>query len=286
MSVDKLLERIRKTKNPSVIDLSVMREQIPDSILNESETTIAAMESYGRQVMQLLKGIVPAIRLSYGYFACMGAPGLDLFHCFLQAAKDDGFYVIVDTADVYSERLTRAAAEFFMNLPCDGLVVSGHAGSDIVKIYADFLKQSKKSVFVTLRSPNRSASQLQDLMAGSRLVHIAAADHMKRLCEEYTTRSGYSQIGAVAAANSAESLRLLRSKYPGLFLLVDGYDYTNANAKNCSFAFDKLGHGAIVCACDSILSAWKDEPMVDPLTCVQGAAERMKKNITRYISIL
>ena len=286
MSVEKLLERIRKTKNPSVIDLSIVPEQIPNSILNESDTTIAAIESYGRQVLGLLKGVVPAIRLSYGYFACMGAPGLELFHSFLKTAKNDGFYVIVDAADVYSERLTRSIAEFFMNLPCDGLIVSGHAGNDIVKVYADFLKQSKKSIFVTLRSPNRSASQLQDLMAGSRLVHIAAADHMKRLCEEHTTRSGYSQIGAVAAATSAESLRILRSKYPGLFLLVDGYDYNNANAKNCSYAFDKLGHGSIICACDSVLSAWKDDLKMDPLVCVKEAAERMKKNITRYISIL
>ena len=286
MSVEKLLERIRKTKNPSVIDLSITQDQIPAAILDEHENAMAAIEAYGTTVMDAFRGLVPAIRLSYSHFACMGAEGIAVFQRLLQAAKTGGFCVLVDVPEVSSLRLVQASAEFFMNLPCDGLIISGYAGSDVVKPYADLLKQTKKCVFVILRNANRSASQLQDLMTGSRLVHIAAADIIKRLGESFLARSGYSQFGGVASATSADSLRTLRSKYPNIFLLVDGYDYSNANAKNCSFAFDKLGHGAIVCACDSVLSAWKQEPMMDPVECVVAAAERMKKNLTRYVSVL
>jgi len=78
----------------------------------------------------------------------------------------------------------------------------------------------------------------------------------------------------------------LRSKYPEMFLLVDGYDYSGANAKNCSFAFDRLGHGAIVCAGSSIIGAWKEETEADPLAAAVSAVERMKKNLTRYVTIL
>lgn len=286
MSVDKLLERIRKTKNPSVIDLSITPNQIPQSFIAEQDSLLLAMETYGKAVMEALKGIVPALRLSYGYYACMGAEGLAVFQRLLEAGKASGFYMLVDAAELPSVRLTQTSAELFMNLPCDGLIISAYAGSDVVKPYTDLLKQTKKSIFVTLRNANRSASQLQDLMTGSRLVHLAAADIVKRLGESFVVRSGYSQLGGVASATSADSLRTLRSKYPNLFLLVDGYDYSNANAKNCSFAFDKLGHGAIVCAGDSVLSAWQQEPMLDSVECVVTAAERMKKNLTRYVSIL
>lgn len=286
MSVEKLLERIRKTKNPSMIELSVTSDQIPESILNGHESTVAVIEDYALKVLTAVKGLVPAIRLPYGHFACMGAEGLAVFHNLLKEAKDAGFYVLVDAVDAASVRVAQVSAEFFMGLPCDGVIISGYAGSDMIKPYTELIKSAKKSVFVTLRHANRSASQLQDLMTGSRLVHIAAADVIKRQSESYLTRSGYSQIGGVASATSADSLRTLRSKYPNLFLLVDGYDHSNANAKYCSYAFDKLGYGAIVCACDSVLSGWKEEPMLDPLNCVVSAAERMKKNITRYISIL
>ena len=101
-------------------------------------------------------------------------------------------------------------------------------------------------------------------------------------------KCGYSQVGALAAASAADSLRSLREKYKRMFLLLDGYDYPNANAKNCRFAFDRLGHGAAACAGISITAAWK-EAQTDGTDFVEqslAAAERMKKNLTRYTTVL
>jgi len=95
-------------------------------------------------------------------------------------------------------------------------------------------------------------------------------------------------MGILAAATASDSLKSLRVKYPDLFLLVDGYDYPNANAKNCSHAFDQYGHGAAVCAGNSISGAWKlaESDGTDFLAHAQNAVERMKKNVIRYITIL
>ena len=92
----------------------------------------------------------------------------------------------------------------------------------------------------------------------------------------------------MAAASSAESLRSLRAKYPRLFFLLDGFDYPNANAKNCSFAFDNLGHGAAACVGLSITAAWKEDGAEGEgyLEAACLAVERLKKNIQRYITIL
>ena len=94
-------------------------------------------------------------------------------------------------------------------------------------------------------------------------------------------------VVALAAASSAESLRTLRSKYPRLFLLLDGYDYPNANAKNCSFAFDKFGHGAAACS-SRIATAWKqcESDGSDYLDHAKAAAERMKKNLRKFFLTL
>ena len=115
-----------------------------------------------------------------------------------------------------------------------------------------------------------------------------AADHVNRYGGGTEGKHGYSRVGILAAASSAESLRSLRAKYPRLFFLLDGFDYPNANAKNCSFAFDKFGHGAVACGGTAITCAWKKEESdgSDYLTHAQAAADRMKKNLTRYITIL
>jgi hypothetical protein len=114
---------------------------------------------------------------------------------------------------------------------------------------------------------------------------MVGADHVNRYGSDTEGKCGYARVGILAAASSAESLRTLRSKYPKLFFLLDGYDYPNANAKNCSFAFDRLGHGGAACACAGILGAWK-EGEGDPVELAVQAAERMKKNLTRYVNIL
>ena len=98
---------------------------------------------------------------------------------------------------------------------------------------------------------------------------------------------GYTSVGVLAAASAAESMRTLRSKYPKLFLLVDGYDYPNANAKNCANAFDKFGHGAVVSG-SGIATAWcgSESDGTDYLDQAMAAAERMKKNLNRYVTVL
>lgn len=285
MSIEKLQERIRRTKNPSVLNLSLTDSQIPKPILDQQPTFSSACREYAVQLMNALKGTVPAVRFSYSHYALMGTDGLKVLQELLQEGKKCGYYVLLDGVEGASLPLTEYAAQVLCEIECDSLIVPSYAGGDVIIPYTKRLNQSK-SLFVILRSANRSASQLQDLMVGSRLVHMAAADIANRLGSDAVGKSGYSRVGGVASATSADSLRTLRSKYPNLFLLVDGYDYSNSNAKNCSYAFDKLGHGAIVCAGETITSAWKDSLQADYLAAAMTAAERMRKNLTRYVTIL
>ena len=70
--------------------------------------------------------------------------------------------------------------------------------------------------------------------------------------------------------------------------LLDGYDYPGGNGKNCAPAFDKLGHGAIVCAGGSIAGAWltAESDGRDFVEQALETLERVKRNLTRYTTIL
>ena len=111
---------------------------------------------------------------------------------------------------------------------------------------------------------------------------------MNRYGADTAGKFGYTRVGILASASAATGLKNLRMKYPKLFLLLDGADYPNANAKNCSGGFDKFGHGAAACIGTSVTCAWKaaESDGSDFLDHAVAAVERMKKNLTRYVVIL
>jgi len=279
-------------KNPSIVDLSMDFDKIPPQILQQEQNEILAYERYCKELMDGLKGLIPAVRFNMGRFSLMGPDGMFLLSRLTGYARQQDYYVLLDAPESLSRESAEQAVKTLFSDKClwqfDGLVVSAYAGSDVLKPYMSAIKSGTKDVFVVLRTANKSAAELQDLLTGSRLVHMAAADIVYRYCETMAGRSGYSRVAAIGPASVADVLKKLRARYKSLFLLLDGYDYPNANAKNCSFAFDKLGHGAIACAGTSITSAWNTESSdgTDYMKLSVEAAERMKKNLLRYITVL
>lgn len=289
MSVDLLQEKIRKTKNPSVVMFDAFADLIPPQLLEEAESTAAAYEKLSLELLSALKGLVGAVRFGFGSFALWGPDGLQLLSKLMREAKSLGYYVLLDAPEALSamaaKNIATALAQENCAYPCDGIVISAYLGSDVLKPFQPLCKQGK-ALFPIARTGNRSAPEIQDLLTGARLVHTAVADIVTRQGEGMTGKFGYSQVGAVAGASGADSLRSLRAKYNRLFLLLDGFDYPNANAKNCSYAFDKLGRGAAACAGTSIVGAWKEAGESSYISAAVEAAERMKKNLTRYITVL
>ncbi len=288
MSVDILQEKIRKTKNPSILELALPISDLPPQFPENAEGYAA----FCRELMDHLQGSIPAVRLSFAAFALLGHDGLYHLSQTLKQAAQLGYYVLLDAPEILSPASAKMTADAIWGegsaYPCDGLVISGYLGSDVIKPFLPYCKKEKKDLFVVTRTANKSAPELQDLLAGTRLVHAAAADHVNRYGGDTAGRSGYTAVGILAAASAAESLRNLRAKYPKLFILLDGYDYPSANAKNCSFAFDKFGHGAAVCSSTGITCAWKtaEAQGEDYLLQAKAAADKMKKNLLRYVTVL
>ena len=253
MSVDALQEKIRKTKNPCVLCLDAAGDCVPPQF--------DGLCAYYEALLRRLKGVIPGVRVSFGSFALLGGEGLRLLARITELAAELGYYVILDAPELLSAQAAEQAAGVLGAEDCgfawNGLVLPAYGGSDVIRPFAKLTKNGK-ALFPVVRTANRSAAELQDLLSGNRLVHVAAADIISRVGEDFPGKFGYNQIGAVAAASSADSLRSLRTKYPKLFLLLDGMDYPNANAKNCSFAFDKLGRGAAACVGSAVTDAWKD----------------------------
>lgn len=292
MSMDRLQDKIRKTKNPSVVDFDITRELLPPHLLAEEVTFEKAYGRFCMELMDGLRGMVPAVKFNFSGFALLGTEGIVTLSRVLDYAHRLGFYVILEVPEALSAQRAKSNAELIFSddnrWPCDSVLLSAYIGSDGIKPYVQLANETDKTMFVVVRTGNRSAMELQDLLTGGRNVYDAKADVANRFKNTKATKSGYDAIGLVGPGSSASILRKLREKYKNLFILVDGFDYPNANAKNCAEAFDKVGHGAAACSGTSITAAWlvAENDGKDYVADARDAAERMKKNITRYVTVL
>ena len=292
MSIDRLQEKIRKTKNPTVLDFDINEKQLPEQLLAQEGSFLKAYTRFCMELMDVFRGMIPAVKFNFAAFALFGSDGTACLSKLLDYGRQQGFYVILEVPEALSAQRANSNAELLLceqsQWTCDGILISAYIGSDAVKPYAEKLDATGKSLFVVARTANRSAMELQDLLTGGRNVYDAKADIVNRYKNQKATKSGYDRIALVGPASSASILHKLREKYKNLFILVDGYDYPSANAKICAEAFDKLGHGAIVCSGTQITAAWQiaENDGSDYLEDAKEAAERMKKNLTRYVTIL
>ncbi len=291
MAIDKLQEKIRKTKCPIIVDFGVLEEHLPPSVSEKKSTFLLAFELFCQELMSGLKEIVPAVRFDFNMMASYGADGLQVLERLLAYGKKCGYYVLLDGISCLSSQSAQRSAQGMLSNDgswvFDGYILLGYIGSDALRPHVEKLNECDKDLFVVVRTANRSAAEIQDLLTGSRLVHMAVADIANRFSAPLVGKCGYSRVAFLASGSSADSLRSLRSKYKSAFLLVDGADYPNANAKNCACAFDKLGHGAAVCIGASVTGAWmQSESQDDYVEQTVQSVLRFKKNLGRYVSVL
>ncbi len=307
MSIAALQERIRRSKSPVMVGLDPYLPILPPHIVREAfaehgQTLHGAAEAYARfcaELLDALKDVAPAVKLQSACFEALGADGIAVMQRLSVYAKKLGYYVLIDSmrGDVGSVAEIYAQA-MFGEVPvgetahclyaCDALTVNGYLGSDGIKPFLPYCKRDGKNIFLLLKTSNRSSREVQDLLSGDRVVYTAMADLVMRWSTDLFGKNGYSEIGAVVGATFPQTLRLLREKYDRLFFLVPGYGAQGGTAKNVQFAFDRFGHGAIVTASRSILCAWQKAGSdgTDYLTHAVAAAEKMKKEIARYVTIL
>ena len=309
MSMELLQEKIRQKKNPTVAGLDPKLDYIPEHLKAEAfakygQTLQGAAEAYrlfSRGLIDALKDVVPAVKPQSAYYEVLGSAGIAVLEEICAYAKEQGLYVIMDAkrGDIGTTCEAYAAAylggisvgeSFYTPFDCDSVTVNGYLGTDALKPFTALCRERSKSIFLLVKTSNPSSRELQDLIAGDRLVSTVMADLAVRLTdkEELLGPSGYSAIGAVVGATHPRDLKALREKYPQLFFLVPGYGAQGGKARDVQYAFDRFGHGAIVNSYRGIMCAWKktEQNGLDYQEAARNEAVRMREDICRFVTIL
>ena len=115
MSIDILHEKIRKTKNPLIMDFSIRPELMPGHLMEQEGSFDKAYPRFCNELMDGLAGLIPGVRFSFDTFALLGEDGLSVLRKLLAKAGQLGFYVLLDGPQVLSPWAADRAAELLKN---------------------------------------------------------------------------------------------------------------------------------------------------------------------------
>lgn len=299
--MDKLIEAISRTGNPSVVGLDPKPALIPAPVLDGAhaahpESRAAALadayRAFNKAVIDAVADIVPAVKPQVAMYEALGPIGIQLFCDTCAYAAERGLYVLGDvkrgdigsTAALYASHLGGVpdVAEFGEGFGTrvenpwheDAVTVNPYLGEDGVMPFVDVADAAGKDIFVLVRTSNPSSSQLQTLplRSGSDDESPAStvADQVADLVEQWGagTRGehGYSRVGAVVGATHPEEGAALRRRMPHTFFLVPGYGAQGGSASDVAGMFDADGSGAIVNSSRGIIGAWRKDPRAADFT--------------------
>ncbi len=307
MSFEVLQDKIRAMKNPTVAGLDARIDYVPEYIRQAAYAEFGvglkgaceAIYQFNVGLIDALCDIVPAVKPQSAYYENLGWQGMEMLERTIKYAQSKGLYVIADikrgdigaTATAYAEGWlsgTQIEGETYKTFDADCVTLNGYMGSDSINPFLEAAKKDGKTVFVLLKTSNPSSGELQDIVAGDRLVYQVMGDLNERIAKGTEDKYGYTMAGAVTGATYPSDIRALRKRLEHTFFLVPGYGAQGGTAEDVQYAFDKYGHGAIVNSSRGIMCAWKKTggDGHDFGDAARNAAIAMRDDIKRFVTII
>ena len=276
---DRMLDAIEQKQAPLCIGLDPMYERLPKQIREIAAKNrgglgeqAAACREFCQSVIDIVADQVPSVKLQSAYFERCGPTGVQAYFEVADYAKEKGLVVIGDVkrADIGSTAEAYAVAqleEVFLGegknehaVSVDAVTVNPYFGIDGVQPFITVAKQGGQGVIVVVRTTNPSAKDFQDIKDGEgRRVFERIAERVNDWANQpgCVGESGYSLVGAVAAATYPEDTKLLRELMPNSLLLVPGVGVQGGTLADATLAFHEDGWGALVTVSRSIIYAWE-----------------------------
>lgn len=306
MSLDRLIEKIIETGNPTVVGLDPKIDDIPKYIIDNAiaqygetlEAAGAALFEFNKGLIDAICDIVPAVKPQCAYYEMYGWQGVKALYDTIAYAKSKGMFVITDgkrndigsTMEAYSNAhlgTIKVGSTEVAPFGGDALTVNGYLGSDGIKPLLKACDEKDCGIFVLVKTSNPSSGELQDQQMGDKTLYNVMGD----MCEKWGEmlpigKYGYSAVGAVVGATYPAQLDELRKTLTKTFFLVPGYGAQGGGAADVVGAFDENGLGAIINSSRAVMYAYKKAGMDerDYAVAARNEAIRMRDDITTHIN--
>ncbi len=275
MIIDTLIEKIKKTENPTVVGLDPRYSFIPSFIKRRcveeyGKTPKAVAQSFwefNKALIDAVYDLVPAVKPQIAMYEMLGTDGIECFIKTCDYASEKGLVVIGDikrgdiasTAEAYSDGhigmidVEGVKSQIFKE---DFITINPYLGWDSVEPYMANCKNYGKGLFVLVKTSNPNSGQLQDLDVGGKPLYQKVGELVDEWGRGLMGESGYSSVGAVVGATHPEQAKALRKIMPNTFFLVPGYGAQGGKAEDLAVCFNKDGLGAIINSSRGIIAAY------------------------------
>ena len=304
-AIDRLIDKIKQTNNPTVMGLDPRFDMLPKCVTDKYDKTLEgvskAILEYNKALIDETCDIIPAVKPQIAFYEMFGIPGLEAFKETCKYAKEKGMIVIADikrgdigsTAQGYSNAFlgkTKIGDHEESIFDVDFITANPYMGTDCVKPFVEDCKKYDKGIFILVKTSNPSSGELQDLkLENGKEVYMQVADLVEKWGEDLVGKYGYSSVSAVVGATYPEQLEQIRSKAPHTYFLIPGYGAQGGKAEDIALGFDKNGLGGIVNASRSLMCAYKSEIWKNQFTeeeyakATRAEAIRMKEELQTAI---
>ena len=275
--INKLINKIQKTKAPIVVGLDPMLSYVPEHIQKKAfdefgETLEGAAEAiwqFNKEIVDKTYDLIPAVKPQIAMYEQFGIDGLKAYKKTVDYCKSKDLVVIGDIkrGDIGSTSAAYATGHLgkvqvgsktYAGFDEDFATVNPYLGSDGVKPFIDVCKQEKKGLFILVKTSNPSSGEFQDQLINGKPLYEMVGEKVAQWGEDHMGDS-YSYIGAVVGATYPEQGEILRKVMPKSFILVPGYGAQGGKGKDLVHFFNEDGLGAIVNSSRGIIAAYKQE---------------------------
>jgi orotidine-5'-phosphate decarboxylase len=298
--IDRLMNRIEKMANPTVVGLDPTYEMIPAHIRAEmldryGKTAKAAAKmflSFNQGIIDHVSDLVPAVKLQIAMYEQYGLEGLQAYLETITYARNKGMIVIGDikrgdiasTAAAYAAHIAGVEIEGarFDLWNEDAVTLNPYMGFDGIEPFLAPCRDYDKGIFILVKTSNPSGKELQDLIADGIPVYEHTARLVSKWGESAMGENSYSKVAAVVGATYKEQGEELRRKMPHTFFLIPGYGAQGASGDDIRGYFDKDGKGCIVNSSRGIIAAYQKNAKYGPAEYAAAAREaalEMKKDL-------
>lgn len=303
-AMDKLINRIKETNNPTVMGLDPRYDMIPESIRTkyseDIEGACKAILEFNKELIDNVYDIVPAVKPQIAFYEMFGEEGIKVFNETCKYAKQKGMIIIADvkrgdigsTAAGYSNAYlgkTPIGEEKVSIYDVDFVTVNPYLGIDGVKPFIEDCKEYGKGIFILVKTSNKSSGELQDLkLENGTTIYEKVAELVNSWGEDLVGEYGYSSVGAVVGATYPIQIKELREIMPKTYFLIPGYGAQGGKAEDIALGF-KDGIGGIVNASRSLMSAYKSDRWKDKYSekefgkATRAEAIRMRDELNKEI---
>lgn len=304
MIIDKLIDKIKKTGNPTVVGLDPRLEYIPPFILNEKyekmghtlNAVSSAIFEFNKYIIDEIYDIIPAIKPQIAMYERYGIPGLESYLKTIEYAKEKGLIIIGDikrsdiasTAEAYSDGhigMVEIGQNKFEIFKQDFITLNPYLGSDSIEPFLKDCEKYEKGLFILAKTSNPNSGEIQDLIVEGIPLYEKIGALINKWGSQLIGKNGYSEIGAVVGATHKEQAEKLRKIMPNSFLLVPGYGAQGGKAEDLAVCFDKNGLGAIINSSRGIIANHLNQNNMgkDFAKSAREAVIEMKKDLRRCI---